>query len=152
MGELLDQALLPADTQQALLDRAEGNPLYAQEFVRMLQDQGLLVFDRGGWRLVGQPAELPESVQAIIAARLDTLDDDERRFLQDASVIGRTAWIGAVASIGEGSAWELEETLHRLERKQLVMRTRRSSVEGDVEFAFGACAHAGGRLSPDPPH
>ena len=53
---------------------AEGNPLYAQEYVRMLQDRGLLVREAGGWTLAGEVVDLPESLQGIIAARLDTLN------------------------------------------------------------------------------
>jgi class 3 adenylate cyclase len=139
VGELLDQGLLPAETQQALLERAGGNPLYAQEYVRMLRDRGLLVRDGGGWRLAGVPEGLPESVHAIIAARLDTLGEEERRLIQDASVIGRVAWLGAVSAISETSAWNADELLHGLERKQLLRRARRSSVAGEVEFTF---AHA----------
>jgi class 3 adenylate cyclase/tetratricopeptide (TPR) repeat protein len=139
VGALFDQSLLPAVTQQALLARAEGNPLYAQEYGRMLRDQGFMVKDGAAWRLVEEPEALPESIQGIIAARLDTLSDDERRLIQDAAVIGKTAWIGAVCAISERSSWEAEELLHRLERRQLLRRSRRSSVEGEVEFSF---AHA----------
>jgi class 3 adenylate cyclase len=139
IAELLSQALLPAPMQAALLARAEGNPLYAQEYVRMLQDQGMLVRDAGGWRLDGEPRGLPESLQGIIAARLDTLSEDEKRFLQAAAVIGKTAWIGAACRITGRSPWEADELLHRLERKQVVTRARRSSVAGETEFSF---AHA----------
>ena len=48
----------------------------------------------GGWQLTGEVEGLPESIHGIIAARLDTLTDDERAFIQDAAVIGKTAWIG----------------------------------------------------------
>ena len=136
---LLDQALLPAEVQRVVLERAEGNPLYAHEYVRMLLDRGLLVRDSGGWRLEDAPEQLPESVQGIIAARLDTLSPEERRFVQDAAVIGRIAWLGAVCEVGNHTAWEAEELLHQLERKQLLRRHRSSSVAGDVEFSF---AHA----------
>jgi predicted ATPase/class 3 adenylate cyclase len=139
VGELLDQALLPADTQRALLVRAQGNPLYAQEYVRMLRDRGMLAQEGGGWRLIGEPEELPESVQAIIAARLDTLSEAERRLIQDAAVVGKTAWLGAVCAISDMSPWQADEVLHGLERKQLLRRARRSSVAGEVEFSF---AHA----------
>jgi class 3 adenylate cyclase/tetratricopeptide (TPR) repeat protein/energy-coupling factor transporter ATP-binding protein EcfA2 len=136
VGELLDQALLPAETQQALLDRAEGNPLYAQEYVRMLKDRGLLVRGGHGWTLTGEAHGLPESVQGIIAARLDTLSAEEKALVHDASVVGRTAWLGAVAAIEGRAVWELEELLHGLERKQLLLRSRRSSVAGQIEFSF----------------
>jgi class 3 adenylate cyclase len=137
VGGLLDQALLPADVQRPLLARAGGNPLYAQEYVRMLQDRQLLVREAGGWALSGAVVDLPESLQGIIAARLDTLSPDEKTLLQDASVIGKTAWIGAVCALTERSAWQAEELLHGLERKQLVQRVRRTSIQGETEFQFG---------------
>ena len=105
----------------------------------MLRDRGLLVRESGGWPLDRRAAGLPETVQAIIAARLDTLSDSERAFVQDAAVIGRTAWVGAVCALTERSRWEADELLHVLERKQLLRRARRASVEGETEFAF---AHA----------
>jgi class 3 adenylate cyclase len=134
---LLDQALLPAQVQSALLQRAEGNPLYAQEYVRMLQDRGLLIREVGGWTLTDDAIDLPESLQGIIAARLDTLSAEEKGLLQDAAVVGKTAWIGAVCALSERSAWQADELLHGLERKQLVQRVRRSSIQGETEFAFG---------------
>ena len=133
---LLDQVLLPAPVQQGLLERAEGNPLYAQEFVRMLQDRGVLVRGDSVWRMTGEITDLPESIQGIIAARLDTLTDSERRFLQGAAVVGKTAWIGAVCALIDESAWQGDELLHSLERKQLLRRVRSSSVSGETEFSF----------------
>jgi class 3 adenylate cyclase len=133
---LLDQALLPAEVQHALLERSEGNPLYAQEYVRMLQDRELLVQREGGWALTGEAGDLPESIQGIIAARLDTLTVDEKAFIQDASVIGKTAWIGAVCTLTERDIWQAEELLHSLERKQLVQRVRHPSIDGEAEFNF----------------
>jgi hypothetical protein len=137
VGGLLDQALLPADVQRALLERAEGNPLYAQEYVRMLQDRELLVPAAGGWALAGEIVDLPESLHGIIAARLDTLSAEEKALIQDAAVVGRTAWVGAVCAIAERSVWQTDELLHGLERKQLVQRVRRSSIDGETEFTFG---------------
>ena len=137
VGGLLDQALLPADVQQRLLAQAGGNPLYAQEYVRMLQDRSLLVHGDAGWTLDGEIEDPPESIQGIIAARLDTLSPDEKSLLQDAAVIGGTAWLGAVCALTERNPWEADELLHSLERKQLVQRARRSSIDGETEFTFG---------------
>ena len=139
VAQLLDQTLVPADLQQALVARAEGNPFYAQEYVRMLQEQGLLVRESGGWHLTGEAKGLPESVHGIVAARLDTLASAEKEFIQDAAVLGRTGWLGGVCALGERSQWQAEESLHQLERAQLLRRNRRSSVAGEVEFMF---AHA----------
>jgi class 3 adenylate cyclase len=137
VGGLLDQVLLPAEVQRTLLERAEGNPLYAQEYVRMLQDRRVLVREAGGWTLSGEIVDLPESLHGIIAARLDTLSPEEKALIQDAAVVGKTAWVGAVCALTERSGWQAEELLHGLERKQLVQRVRRSSIQGETEFQFG---------------
>ncbi len=137
VGGLLQQTLLPAEIQHALVQHADGNPLYAQEYVRMLQDRDLLVHHHTGWDLAGQITDLPETIQGIIAARLDALSPDQKSLIQDAAVIGRTAWIGAVCALTKRSTWDAEELLHALERKQLVVRERRSSLDGETEFTFG---------------
>ena len=114
----LERAVLPADTQAGLLTRADGNPLYAEQFARMLAE--------------GAAADaLPETVQGIIAARLDLLGAAEKRLLQDAAVIGRAFWPGAVGAS--------EELLRSLARKEFVRRERRSSIAGEEEYSF---AHA----------
>lgn len=80
--------------------------------------------------------ELPGSVQGIISARLDGLDQADKSLLQDAAVVGKTFWLGAVAAIGGKDPAELERRLHELERGRFVRRARRSSVGGEREFAF----------------
>jgi class 3 adenylate cyclase/TolA-binding protein len=137
VGVLLEQAVLPAHAQRALLERAAGNPLYAQEYVRMLIDAGMLVRRDGHWTLdADRELPLPESVRALIAARLDTLGEGEKATLQDASVMGKVVWVGAVAHIGERDRWVVDEQLHRLTRRQFLRRERRSSVDGETEYAF----------------
>ncbi len=122
--DLLSRAVLAAETQSALLARAGGNPLYAEEFVRMVAERG------------ETEGALPESVQGIIAARLDLLGSDEKELLQDAAVIGKVFWLGAVAALGDRERWAVEQALHALERRELVVRERRSSVAGESEYAF----------------
>jgi predicted ATPase/class 3 adenylate cyclase len=137
LGTLLEQALLPAEIQSQVLARAEGNPLYAEEYVRMLQDRGFLVRGAGGWRLEHDgELPLPETVQGMIAARLDALSVDEKDLVQDAAVIGKVFWPGAVAAIGRRSAFAFEEPLHALERKEFIRRERRSAVAGETQYAF----------------
>ena len=102
VSALLDAAVLPAEVQALVLERAGGNPLYAEEFVRMLKDRELLV--RKGRTLAlrkGAETPVPESLQALIAARLDTLSPERKALLQDAAVIGKVFWAGAVAQMGE---------------------------------------------------
>ena len=102
---LLDQTVLPAETQSALLDRAGGNPLYAEEFIRMLVDRGVLVRTGASWELTAGEDDIPvpENVQALIAARLDTLPAERKALLQDAAVIGKVFWAGALAEMGRVS-------------------------------------------------
>ena len=134
---LLDQVLLPADTQAALLARAGGNPLFAEEYVRMLADQGFLRRTGSSWRLEdARELPLPESVQGIIAARLDALGPEEKALLQDAAVIGKVVWLGALASVGGTEPSVLEPRLHALERRELLRRERRSAVAGERQYAF----------------
>jgi class 3 adenylate cyclase/tetratricopeptide (TPR) repeat protein len=137
VAALLEQAVLPAEVQTALLARAEGNPLYAEEYVRMLQDRGFLHRERGGWRLErAEELPLPESVQGLIAARLDALPSEEKALLQAASVIGKVFWLGALAAISEESVSPLEDRLHGVERKEFIRRERRSSVASETQYAF----------------
>ena len=136
-AELLEQTLLPAEIQSQVLARAEGNPLYAEEYVRMLQDRGFLVRRDGTWRLEREgDLPLPETVHGMIAARLDALSRDEKELVQDAAVIGKVFWPGAVAAIGDRSPFALEEPLHALERKEFIRRERRSAVAGETQYAF----------------
>jgi len=106
---------LGAGMNDALLERCGGNPLYAEQFARMLAERE----GDGG---------LPESVQGIIAARLDALAPDEKGLLQDAAVVGKVFWLGALGAT--------EQQLHVLRQKEFVARARRSSVEGETEYAF----------------
>ncbi len=126
IGSLLERVVLPPGTQELLLERAGGNPLYAEEFVRLLSDRGEL----------GEAVEVPDSVQALIAARLDTLDQERKSLLQDAAVLGKVFWAGAVAEMGGREPREVEQALHELARKELVRPARTSSMEGEQEYSF----------------
>jgi class 3 adenylate cyclase/tetratricopeptide (TPR) repeat protein len=138
IGVLLDQAVLPSETQSALMLRAGGNPLYAEEFVRMLIDRGVLVRRGAAWELTAGEDEIPvpESVQALIAARLDTLPPERKALLQDAAVLGKVFWAGAVAEMGGLDPPAVRDGLHELARKELVRPARRPSIEGESEYAF----------------
>jgi predicted ATPase/class 3 adenylate cyclase len=123
---LVPTTLLTPELRQAILDRAGGNPLYAEEFVRLLADRDL------------PPHELmlPESVQALIAARLDTLAPERKNLLQDAAVIGKVFWASAVAEMGGLDEAGVQLALHELARKELVRPGRTSSMEGESEYSF----------------
>jgi class 3 adenylate cyclase/tetratricopeptide (TPR) repeat protein len=126
-SHLLNRSVLPAEVQAALLSRSGGNPLYAEEFARMAAERD--VRD-------DSDLPLPESLQGIIAARLDVLPAEHKGLLQDAAVVGKVFWLGAVASIGNVDRRAAEQDLRDLERRQFVRRDRRSSVAGENEYAF----------------
>lgn len=91
--------------------------------------------ERGQGSTLGD-VPLPETVQGIIAARLDGLEPDAKSLLQDAAVLGKVFWLGGVAAIENRARSEVQRHLHELERRQLVRRERRSAVGGELEYAF----------------
>ncbi|MFL5935631.1 MAG: adenylate/guanylate cyclase domain-containing protein [Gaiellaceae bacterium] len=124
---LLEQSV-SEQVRQTILERAGGNPLYAEEFVRLVADRGLGDTDEG--------IAFPDSVQALIAARLDTLSPERKALLQDAAVVGKVFWVGALAAMGDVDEREVERALHELSRRELVRPARRSTMEGENEYAF----------------
>ena len=89
------------------------------------------------WALrAGAEIPFPDSIQALIAARLDTLGPGTKSVLADAAVVGKVFWAGAIAAMGERDPADVTETLHELSRKELVRPSRRSSMEGEAECAF----------------
>ena len=136
IAEHLAQAVLPAEMQQTLLRRADGNPLFAEEYIRMLRDRGLLRREGGSWRLDGDRGRRArdgagDHRRPARRARAGR----EGACCRTASVVGKVFWLGAVAAIAGISAWEAEERLHALERKEFVRRDRRASVAGETEYA-----------------
>jgi class 3 adenylate cyclase len=136
VSHLLDVASLPAAIRQGILERTEGNPFFLEEIVRHLIDEDLLVFDDGRWRARDQLAtvDLPDSVQAVILARLDLLSPPERRVAQRAAVIGRFFWDGAIASIADVD--DLDAVFRTLRRREFVVERVTSSIAGQREFVF----------------
>ena len=124
MEELLEGVVpgLPGEVRDKILDRAEGIPLYAVETVRMLLDRGLLEAYDNVYRVTGsiETLEVPETLHALIAARLDGLSESERRVIQDASVLGKTFTKDAVAALTGISVEDAEALLESLVRKEVV--------------------------------
>jgi len=128
LAMLLAHHGLPTEVEPGLLSRVGGNPLFAEEYVRMLRD-------RGGVAAVHR-APPPTGVHAIVAARLDALPADERAVLHDAAVLGQVGWVGALGEVGSHPPDRLDACLARLEAKEFVQRFGRSSVAGEVQYAF----------------
>jgi class 3 adenylate cyclase len=105
---------------------AEGNPLFLEELASAVSEG------------VDQPDELPTTIRAAIASRIDALPATARAVLLDASVIGRTFWRGALKALGtlEANEAALEAALDDLESRNLVRREPVSQMQGDVEYTF----------------
>jgi len=155
LAMLLAHHGLPTEVEPGLLSRVGGNPLFAEEYVRMLRDRGGVAavhrappptggpseppIDRGtpsGFPGPLRPDPLPTGVHAIVAARLDALPADERAVLHDAAVLGQVGWVGALGEVGGHPPDRLDACLARLEAKEFVQRFGRSSVAGEVQYAF----------------
>ena len=109
-----------------LLERAGGNPLYAEEFVA------------DGWSSAADRPDgaVPETVQALIAGRLDTLAADAKALLHDAAVVGKVFWTGALAVMGDREREDVLTGVRELVRREFVRPARVSSVAGEDEFSF----------------
>jgi predicted ATPase/class 3 adenylate cyclase len=132
-GALADEVTLRVGTA------AEGNPLFVEELLRMLVDEGTLERRNGDWQATHDLAELaiPPTIQALLAARLDRLAPAEREVIQRASVAGKTFWWGAVAELSPESARpEVGTHLQTLVRKELI-RPDPTSFVGEDGFRFG---------------
>ena len=140
LASLLGQTVMPAELQAPLLARAGGNPLYAEEYARMVSERGVAPAD----------GALPETVQGIVAARLDALSPEDKALIQDAAVLGKVFWSGALAAMTGLQRWTVEESLHRLERKEFVRRERRSSVADRDRIRLQARPRQGRRLRAGP--
>jgi class 3 adenylate cyclase/tetratricopeptide (TPR) repeat protein len=137
--EILDALVpgLPDDAAARIAERAEGIPLYAVETVRMLLQDGRLEAVDGSFRPIGELADLavPSTLQALIAARLDALEATDRSILQQASVLGQSFTMPALAAIS-GQRSSLEERLMSLVRRELLVLDAdpRSPERGQYSF------------------
>jgi predicted ATPase len=134
---------LPSQLRDQILARAQGVPLYAVETVRMLLDRGLLSQEGPVYRATGEieTLEVPETLHALIAARLDGLSAEERRVLQDGAVLGKTFTVDALGALSGAS--ELEQLLTGLVRKEVlgVQSDPRSPEHGQYGFLQDLVRH-----------
>ena len=145
----LSTGVLPAEMQQTLLRRAEGNPLFAEEYIRMLKDRGLLpaTARRGGSTRPRRRCR--RRCRASLRRGSTRSSRTRRRCSRLPRLSGRCSGLGSVAAIAGISPWDAEEQLHALERKELVRRDRRASVAGETEYSVQACARPRRRLRAD---
>jgi class 3 adenylate cyclase/tetratricopeptide (TPR) repeat protein len=129
-GDLVS-ALLPEPGRHGetvvptVVERSGGNPLFAEEIVRRLTEEG---GDR--------PVELPDTVQGVLAARLDALEPFERRLVQHAAVVGRTFWEGSLAPVADAEGQDLSRALVSLQDKDILAPRAEGRLAGERELAF----------------
>ena len=164
---LLDSRDLPEVFYHSIQRRAEGNPFFVEEIVRMLIDQGVLVKQNGSWRISEQnetalgelasPAappddtlidqhyvlpipRLPDTVQGVLAARIDLLSPVEKQVLQDAAIIGRTFWLQGLLELAADLESEtVYKTIDTLLQRDFIVETEqspRSPIPQDRVFSF----------------
>ena len=137
-AHMFGQAAFSADMLSPLVELADGNPLYAHEYVRMLIEQGALRQSGRGWSLEKRlDLPMPDSVHAVIANRVDLLDAKDRTVLFAASVVGMVFWPGAVAAALGRNVESVERSLRRLEQRDFVHEQATSTMAGQLEFRFG---------------
>ncbi|GAC1382911.1 MAG: hypothetical protein NVSMB33_10510 [Ktedonobacteraceae bacterium] len=167
INALLKTEDIPAALRHTILSRAEGNPFFVEEIVRMLIDQKVLINEGGCWRTNAQNEDIfnnlanptappedtlidlhyvfplphvPDTIQGVLAARVDLLNQKEKGVLQHASIIGRTFWLSALLELAANMPTAtLIETLDALIRRDFIVETEkqaRSPVEHDRVFTF----------------
>jgi class 3 adenylate cyclase len=135
-AEQLADALLgsgcPSPIRELVAQRAEGNPFFAEELIATLAGQGVLARANGGWSFGELPADffVPDTIQAVLAARIDVLSRPEKAALQTAAVIGRVFWSGAVCELVEGA----DPEFGLLQARDFVLPHAPSSIEGQREW------------------
>jgi class 3 adenylate cyclase len=136
VGLLLSVEELPQDVHRRILERAEGNPFFLEEIIRQLIDEGRIERSGDRWRAVSgiEDVAIPDTIQGVLAARIDLLEPGDKRALQSAAVVGRIFWTGPVAALLDGDA--LDEILDRLEDRELVLARLGSSMAGEHEYIF----------------
>ncbi|MEO5704638.1 MAG: adenylate/guanylate cyclase domain-containing protein, partial [Candidatus Limnocylindrales bacterium] len=143
MRRLLDGLVpdLPGGAARRIVERAEGVPLYAVELLRMLIDRGVLLADGRQYRATGDIPELsvPETLHALIAARLDALPQDQRGLIADCAVLGVSFSLSALVSVSQRTAPEVGELVDGLARRELLILDAdpRSSERGQHRFLQG---------------
>jgi len=134
---MLEQLLgtsLSERTRGMIVERAEGNPFFVEELIGTLIDRGILERQNGNWYARELPADfdVPDSVHAVVSARMDLLPPTEKAALQAAAVTGRIFWGGPVLELIGGA----ETDFALLEERDFVRRRSGSSMEGEREYAF----------------
>ena len=147
---LLSPDGLPPALRNSILAKAEGNPFFVEEIIRMLIDLGILIYRNGYWQVANQDPNstytdmlsfsIPDTIQGVLVARIDLLSPTEKRVLQHAAVAGRMFWKGALAYLAqEISAEAFNRALESLIYKDFIQENERPTgtlIEQDVQYSF----------------
>ena len=126
---------MPAALRALVTDGAEGNPFYMEELVKMLIDDGVIVAEAEGWRVLPDKllgTRVPPTLTGVLQARLDALGSRERSALQHAAVVGHVFWDRALAAIDPGAV----DALPVLLRKQFIVHHDMAAFDDTHEYAF----------------
>lgn len=136
VATLLDSPDLPGPLLDEMLGKAEGNPFFLEEIVRRLIDLGQLEQRDGRWTLATESAaiEIPDNVRLAILSRIDLLPPEHRQVLQQASVVGRVFWTGAVRELT--GLPDVDALLDGLRQGRFITERFPSAVPGETEFSF----------------
>ena len=138
IGLLLSIEDLPTDAHERILARAEGNPFFVEEIIRHLIDEGRIIHEGGAWRGTAECGEvvIPDTVQGVLAARIDLLTPQEKRVIQTAAVVGRVFWAEPLRRLAAADIADVDDVLDALETRELIRARLSSSIGGDREFIF----------------
>ncbi len=134
MGSMLDTQSLPRDLCRLIRNRAEGNPFYLEEILNALVDSNTLTFENDRWRLnrAFKETDIPSTIHGVIASRMDQLNSEDKRILQEAAVIGRVFLYEILKRISvQGDA--VDSSLYKLERAGLISPR---ALHPEMEFIF----------------
>jgi class 3 adenylate cyclase/tetratricopeptide (TPR) repeat protein len=131
---LLKTGKIPSELQRFLQEKVEGNPFYIEEVINSLIESDILIQDNGNWKLTRKitEAEISSTIHGVISGRLDRLEKESKRILQEASVIGRTFFYEILNQVTELKE-QIDQSLRSLERLDLI---RARSLQPDLEYIF----------------
>ncbi len=125
-----------AEIEPAVAERSGGNPFFTEELVRLLRERSLLLDAPAAGRRKAAATVLPDSLAALVAARLDALDPGLKELLSDAAVVGQTFWPAALAAAGETDQSAVDHRLGELAQREFIRRVPVSSLAGEAEYVF----------------
>ncbi|MGD9132759.1 MAG: AAA family ATPase [Desulfobacterales bacterium] len=131
---LLKTTTIPIELQRFLQDKVEGNPFYIEEVINSLIESETLIRDNGSWKLTRAitESEISSTIHGVISGRLDRLEKESKRILQEASVIGRTFFYEILNRVTEMKQ-QIDQSLRSLERLDLI---RARAMQPDLEYIF----------------